>query len=105
MLRYEKQFQLGDGVSFSDFLHSLEEKYFVSYGVIIEKTPSKNEYRIELVTHIPIMHWGLDNAVYGKVVLSEGEILHSAGSKYFTIRAWAKGVNLFSIWFFSCWRF
>jgi len=105
MLRYEKQFQLGDGVSFSDFLHSLEEKYFVNYGVIIEKTPSKNEYRIELVTHIPIMHWGLDNAVYGKVVLSEGEILHSAGSKYFTIRAWAKGVNLFSIWFFSCWRF
>jgi len=99
MLRYKKQFSLGNNVSFSDFLHSLDERDFVNYGVIIEKTPSENKYHFELVTHVPMIST-YGKGVYGKVLLSEGEILHSEGSKNFFIRAWAKGMNLFIVWLF-----
>jgi len=100
MLRYEKQFPLGNGVSFYEFVNFLEEMYFVNYVVILEKTSSPNHYLIELITNIPIMSWGFENAVSGKVVLNKGEIIYSPDSKYFTIRASAKGMNLFNIWLF-----
>lgn len=100
IILYQKDFPLGEGVSFSGFINSLDEKYFTNYSVIIDKTSSKNKYRIELVTNIPIWQWTTDNVFIGKVLLSEGEILHSAGSQHFTILAWAKGWNLFNVLFY-----
>jgi hypothetical protein len=100
LILYQKDFTLGEDVSFIDFLKALGKIYYVNYGIVFDKAPINGKCRFELVTHIPLGSRGLDNMVYGKVLLSEGEILYSKKSKHFTIRAWAKGWNLFNIWLF-----
>jgi hypothetical protein len=93
IILYQKDFPLGEGVSFLDFLKALDEKYYVNYGIVIDKTPTNDKCRFELVTHVPVLQWGWENMFAGKVLLSEGEILYSKKSGHFTIRAWSKGWN------------
>jgi hypothetical protein len=96
MILYRKIFPLGEGVSFADYIKALEQEIIPSFAFIIEEASSTEKYRAKL-KHI----WSFGQSgwrtgfAFGGVLLSECEILHSEGERFFTLQASPTGINLF----------
>jgi hypothetical protein len=95
MILYRKDFPLGEGVSFAQYIKALEEETIPGFAFIFEKTSSPDRYRAKL-SYI----WSLGQPrwrkfAFGGVLLSECEILHSEWERSFTLQASPMGINLF----------
>ncbi len=95
MVLYKKDFLLGKGASFSSYIKAVEKKRFTNYYLRLEKIPSTENYRAEIVSTIPIWRWGWDSSFIERVLLKDCTILYSKGERYFTLQASPRTGNLF----------
>jgi hypothetical protein len=96
MILYRKDFPLRKGISFTDYIKALEQETIPSFAFIIEEASTTEKYRAKLIYTWSFGQSGMRTGfVFGGVLLSECEILHSEGERFFTLQASPTGINLF----------
>ncbi|MFZ5902969.1 MAG: hypothetical protein ACOYZ8_05410 [Chloroflexota bacterium] len=100
MLLYKKQFPLGEGISFSRFIHELGEKAFPPYVLVVEKIPGKTKHELRPIFMYHPGQWGLF-LFPGGMFLNNCEIQSSRSGKEITLSGSSTGWSLFMALFYA----
>jgi len=87
MILYEKKFPLGDGISLSRYIETLEKMTFSPYTLLIREIPGTKDFLIEIVKTNSISLWGRQTSMTGEALLDECTIKHLQDEKFFTLQA------------------